>query len=79
MTEKVTSEELKDGHENLQEFYKHSSLRNGPYHLIKPFDVSLTRYYLDNHQTVQDFEIFEDDVWVCTFPKSGKIKYKTMG
>ena len=79
MAEKVTSEEL-NGDQKLQELYKQCILDpHGPYHRIKPFNISLTRFYPENHQTVQDFEIFEDDVWVCTFPKSGKIKYKTMG
>jgi len=40
--------------------------------MIKPYDqVFRTGYLKDYHQRIQDFEIFEDDVWISTFPRSG--------
>ena len=41
--------------------------------MVKPYDQVLYTGYVENyHQKVQDFEILEDDVWISTFPKSGK-------
>ena len=40
--------------------------------IVKPYDQVFYTGYLENyHQKVQDFEIFEDDVWISTYPKSG--------
>ena len=40
--------------------------------IIQPFGYVLTDLYIDYHQQIQDFEIFDDDVFVLTYPKCGK-------
>ena len=39
--------------------------------LIKPFGYIWNDRYLNYHQRIQDFEIFEDDVFIATQPRSG--------
>ena len=31
----------------------------------------LSKTYLDYHPTVKNFKVYEDDVWMCGFPRSG--------
>ena len=41
--------------------------------MVKPYDQVFFSGYLDNyHQRIQEFEVFDDDVWISTFPRSGK-------
>ena len=37
-----------------------------PYNQIFPQGL-----YLEHHERIQEFEVFDDDVWIATFPKSG--------
>ena len=70
MDEEITATEIKD--EWLEKYYDHVTLHpDHRSHHIKPYDVVLPKTYLAAHQVIQDFEVFEDDVFVCTFPKSG--------
>ena len=40
--------------------------------IVKPYDQIFFTGYVENyHQKIQDFEIFEDDVWISTYPRSG--------
>ena len=39
--------------------------------IIQPFQQILQKKYLKHHDCIQNFEVFEDDVWITTFPKSG--------
>ena len=44
--------------------------------MIKPYDQAFrTGYLKDYHQRIQEFEVFDDDVWIGTFPRSGKYFY----
>jgi len=38
---------------------------------IEPFNQIFPQGYTKHHQMVQDFEVFDDDVWIAVFPKSG--------
>lgn len=51
-----------------------TSFRNG---YVKANDVVLPVYFKKFGQRIQDMEIRDDDVWVCSFPKTGlNLKYK---
>jgi len=45
-----------------------TSFRNG---YIKANDVVLPVYFKKFGQRIQDMEIRDDDVWVCSYPKTG--------
>ena len=47
-------------------FKEHPLIMLEPYHRIFPSSL-----YLNQHKSFQEFEVYEDDVWICTFPKSG--------
>ena len=38
---------------------------------LQPAGYILTDNYLNYHEKVKDFEVFEDDVWIATYPKCG--------
>lgn len=41
--------------------------------LVQPYNQVLPASYLKHHRRrIQNFDVFEDDVWLCAFPKSGK-------
>lgn len=46
-----------------------SSFRNG---YIKANDVVLPVYFKKFGQRIQDMQVRDDDVWVCSYPKTGK-------
>ena len=67
----VTANVIED--EILQKYYKQTILPTGLFNRVQPFDdIVLAPFYPENHPSIQEFEVFEDDVWVTTFPKSGK-------
>lgn len=39
--------------------------------------VSMTRYFTDNWDNVQNFQARPDDILVATFPKAGGFHFKT--
>ena len=41
--------------------------------IIHPYGFTLPERYVQYHQRIQDFEILEDDVFIATHPKCGKI------
>lgn len=45
-----------------------TSFRNG---YIKANDVVLPVYFKKFGQRIQDMEIRDDDIWVCSYPKTG--------
>eukprot|EP00111_Clytia_hemisphaerica_P023050 TCONS_00067818-protein len=47
-------------------FKEHPLIMLEPYHQIFPSTL-----YLNQHKSFQESEVYEDDVWICTFPKSG--------
>ena len=49
-----------------QSCFKEGLARVEPFNQIYPRG-SYTRF----HKTIEDFEVFDDDVWVCTHPKAG--------
>lgn len=34
---------------------------------------TLSKVYLDYHATVRDFQVYDDDIWLCGFPRSGTV------
>jgi len=40
--------------------------------LVQPYNQIFPTGYVEHHESIQNLEVFEDDVWICTFPKSGK-------
>lgn len=35
-------------------------------------NVVMPKKFLEYVNEIENFEVFDDDVWVCTFPKCGK-------
>ena len=44
---------------------------NKEFCLVQPYNQVLPIGYKKHHELVQNFDVFEDDIWICTFPKSG--------
>ena len=42
--------------------------------IIHPYGYIFSDRYINYHQRIQDFEVFEDDVFVATYPRSGLSK-----
>ena len=58
----------------MNEFCSHTfSMKEEGLVRVEPFNQILRVGYMKHHQTIQNFKVFEDDVWLCTFPKSGKL------
>jgi len=60
----------------VKKFYSQcfSSYRETGFCLVQPYNQVLPIGYKKyHHARIQNFEAFEDDVWICTFPKSGRI------
>ena len=46
--------------------------------LVQPYNQVFPTGYLKHHERIQNFDCFEDDVWICTFPKSGKCVFASL-
>jgi len=59
----------------VKKFYSQCfSYRETGFCLVQPYNQVLPIGYKKyHHARIQNFEAFEDDVWICTFPKSGRI------
>ena len=53
-----------DSEEKLPDWLKHSVVYKG---------ISMLNYELKEIDEIEKMEIKEDDIWVCSFPRSGKI------
>ena len=68
-----TTTETKMVDEDALKFYSHNAtMEQWGMSMIEPGNQILREGYMEYHQQIQDFEVFEDDIWVCVFPKSGK-------
>lgn len=68
--EDVRGEIIKN--ETLEKFQeKKSDGKENPYIIIQPHDRVLPERYLKYHESIRDLEVYDDDVWVTTYPKSG--------
>jgi len=69
------SEEVKEvliEDEVVQRFNSQTfTMSSRPLCKIEPFNQIFPQGYTQHHQRIQDFEVFDDDVWVSVFPKSG--------
>ena len=68
--DKVTAVPIQD--EKVQEWVKHMySLGEDELRLIQPYNQVLRKRYMDIHDEIQNFQSRDDDVFICTAPKSG--------
>lgn len=51
-----------------------TSFRNG---YVKANDVVLPVYFKKFGQRIQDMQVRDDDIWVCSYPKTGKVRIRT--
>ena len=59
--------------EDTVKFCQQSCFKEG-FSRIEPFNqIFPSGRYTKFHKKIEDFEVFDDDVWVCTHPKTGKI------
>ena len=45
---------------------------------MDPGNQILREGHIEYHQQIEDFEVFEDDIWICVFPKAGKKQCHTV-
>ncbi|XP_058054102.1 luciferin sulfotransferase-like [Anopheles bellator] len=48
-----------------------NDLSEYPSDVLEPSVVTMTTRYAEYAQRIRDFQVYEDDVWIVTFPKSG--------
>lgn len=59
--------------EELERYIKeHMALQGGySYHYYEDIGCYMPYKFLEEEQRMRDLEVFEDDVWVLTYPKCG--------
>ncbi|XP_066922835.1 luciferin sulfotransferase-like [Clytia hemisphaerica] len=58
--------------EDLQRFNSDCyTFKEHPLSMLEPYHQVFPSLYMDHHKSFQEAEVYEDDVWICTFPKSG--------
>uniref|UniRef100_A0A7M5V297 Sulfotransferase domain-containing protein n=1 Tax=Clytia hemisphaerica TaxID=252671 RepID=A0A7M5V297_9CNID len=68
--EKVTAVPIED--EKVKEWVEHMySIGEDELRMIKPYNQVLRKRYMEIHDDIQNFQTREDDVFICTAPKSG--------
>lgn len=49
---------------------------NKPFVMVKPYEQAFLKGVTSQLEKVENFKVYDDDVWIITYPKSGKlIKY----
>ena len=72
-----TVKELPIDDENVIRFCdKTYSLSKDKFCMIEPYQQVFPKGYMKHHGAIQSFEVFDDDVWLCTFPKSGLLSFQ---
>ena len=67
-------EQIPINNEDLQKFTSQChTFKDYPLSMLEPYHQVYPSFYMDHHKSFQEAEIYEDDVWICTFPKSGRI------
>ena len=57
---------------DLQKFTSHChTFKDYPLSMLEPYHQVYPSFYMDHHKSFQEAEVYEDGVWICTFPKSG--------
>lgn len=58
--------------EALERFYQQTvGVKHNPLLLVHPCERVLPDAFLKCHERIRDFEVYEDDIWITGFPKSG--------
>lgn len=71
LSEGVTIEEIDDP--SLKEFHSKQKGFICDFVRFQPYNQVLPRCYEDWEKKNREFECYEDDVWVASFPKCGKL------
>jgi hypothetical protein len=69
LSEGVTIEEIDD--ESLKEFHSRQSGFKCDFVRFQPYNQVLPRSFGNWEKKIKEFECFQDDVWVSSFPKCG--------
>lgn len=65
------SEEKNMSDIELENLLKNSFASNPPAEFTKVNDTFLLSRYLEKKEAIDNFEVYDSDIWICGFPKSG--------
>lgn len=70
----ITYTDLDDEVSNILSKYFVTSFRDG---YVKANGVVLPTHFKKFGQRIQDMEIRDDDLWVCSYPKTGSLELRS--
>ena len=66
-------QEIEIEDESTKRFCEQTDSFKAGFCMIEPYNqIHMKGYKEFFHEALQQFEVLKDDVWICTFPKSGK-------